>query len=280
MTDTMPDKADTPTKFEQTHISIILDRSGSMQSCAIEAIGSVNAYLADARKDAVLKEADLELTIFDSNSIDTIRSGAPVSLADITDNDYQPRGGTPLFDAIGRGIDSLDARLAKSGSSKSILVVMTDGQENSSRKYGHRDISGLIKARQAKGWLVIFLGAGLENALQGSQLGVRAAATASFATDARSMRSTWRNVQHMNASYAAAANPMEFMESEQAKFSVEARMDMGDESAGVGIVTPPAKPGADAKSVPLAQVTQPDPVVGRKPDADSWSKTPDDAWTK
>jgi hypothetical protein len=31
----------------------------------------------------------------------------------------------PLYDAIGRDIDSLDARLAKSGSSKASLVVAT-----------------------------------------------------------------------------------------------------------------------------------------------------------
>src|SRR5262249_8651844 len=154
-------------------------------------------YLADARKDAVLKESDLELTIFDSQSIDTIRAGAPIALADITADDYQPRGGTPLYDAIGRGIDSLDDRLAKSGSKTAILAAMTDGQENASKRHNHSSISELIKGRQAAGWLVIFLGAGIENAMQGTSLGVRQASTASIGTDEQSLRSAARSLYAM-----------------------------------------------------------------------------------
>lgn len=253
---------DTPTTFEQTHICIILDRSGSMESCRVEAIGSVNAYLADARKDSVLKKADLELTIFDSQSIDTIRSGAPIALADITKDDYQPRGSTPLYDAIGRGIDSLDTSLAKSGSSKAILVVMTDGQENASKRHSHASLSEVIKTRQAKGWLMIFLGAGLENAMQGMSLGVRAGSTASIGTDEQSLRSVSKSMYAMSATYAAVA-PMEFMESAQASFSAEARKDMGDPSAGAGLA-----PQNDCWPRPAGPADPPRTLVTQKPNDD------------
>lgn len=274
---------DSSTKFEQTHISIILDRSGSMESCAVEAIGSVNAYLAEAREDTALKEADLELTIFDSQSIDTIRSGAPIALADITKDDYQPRGGTPLYDAIGRGIDSLDVRLAKSRSSKAILVVMTDGLENASKRHDHASLSELIKARQAMGWLVIFLGAGLKNAMQGMSLGVRSGSIANIGTEAMSLRSVSRNLYAMSAHYAAAASPMEFMESEHAQFSAEARMDMGDASAGAGLAAGPVvglvKPGQPDPD-DIIKTSRPLLMLKAKADADAWSKTPGDAWTR
>jgi hypothetical protein len=267
----MTDQKDAPTKFEQTHISIILDRSGSMSSCRAETIGAVNAYLTKARADGVLKEADLDLTIFDNESIDSIRSGAPIALADITDQDFVPRGYTPLYDAIGRGIDSLDARLAKSGSGKAILVVVTDGMENASRKHDHSTISELIKARQEAGWLVIFLGAGLDAAQQGTNLGIRASSTANIATDQASLQAAVGATYAMHAAYAAAASPMDFMDTEEAQFSAKARADMGDASAGAGIVTsPPAAPPAG---------TPPAVAATRKPEADTWSKTPGDAWS-
>src|SRR5262249_37767911 len=94
-----------PTKFEQTHISMVLDRSGSMESCRKATIDAVNKYLLEARQDSVLKESDFELLTFDTDSIDSLRRGAPVAVKDISMEDYVPRGGTPLYDAIGRGID-------------------------------------------------------------------------------------------------------------------------------------------------------------------------------
>jgi hypothetical protein len=51
---------------------------------------AVNAYLADARKDGALEKADLELTIFDNQSIGTIRPGAPTALDDITSQNFVP----------------------------------------------------------------------------------------------------------------------------------------------------------------------------------------------
>jgi uncharacterized protein YegL len=262
---------DTPTKFEQTHISMILDRSGSMAACAGETINAVNKYLADARKDDALKEADFDLTIFDNASIDSIRAGAPITIKDITAEDFVPRGYTPLYDAIGRGIDSLDARLARSGSSKAVLVVVTDGMENASRKYNHASITELINDRQAKGWLVIFLGAGLDAAVQGTALGIRAARTANIGTDAKSLAGVAANTYAMSARYARAASTREFMESGEAQFSAADRAAMGDASGGAGIVTPPAAAGPAGRTPPVTGV--------RRPSADNWSSTSNDAWT-
>jgi hypothetical protein len=45
---------------------------------------------------------------------------------------------TPLYDAVGRGIDSLDARQAKSGSDKAVQVIVTDGMENAPHSTGAR----------------------------------------------------------------------------------------------------------------------------------------------
>ena len=102
--------ASTPTAAPtKTSITMVLDRSGSMNSCRKATIDAVNKYLEEA-KSSDLKTADFELMIFDATSIDVIRSGVLADVAGIIEKDFEPRDMTPLYDAIGRGIDSLDKR--------------------------------------------------------------------------------------------------------------------------------------------------------------------------
>lgn len=255
-----------PTKFEQTHIAMVLDRSGSMESCRKATIDAVNKYLLEARQDANMKEADFELLTFDSQSIDTVRNGAPINVTDISAEDYVPRGGTPLYDAIGRGISGLDGKLANAGSGKAILVIVTDGQENASRKYNHSSISELIKGRQATGWLIVFLGAGLDAAAQGMALGVRSTYTASIGTDAASLDSALGEVAVASASYSSAPDRMAARHfAETSSFSASARKSMGDASGGADLLGKTVQPAAK----PVIAVEQ-----------DTWDKSKsDDAWS-
>ena len=57
---------------------------------------------------------------------------------------------------------------------------MTDGLENASKEFDHAKITDLIKKRQEAGWLVVFLGEGLDVAKQGAGMGVMAASVASY----------------------------------------------------------------------------------------------------
>jgi hypothetical protein len=141
--------------------------------------------------------------IFDATSIDVIRSGVLADVAGIMEKDFEPRDMTPLYDAIGRGIDSLDKR---NGDGKAILVIVTDGAENHSRKHAHALISELIQARQEKGWLILFLGAGLENALQGTSLGIDAANVANIGLDEASLGVTMASLAATNVRYSIMAS--------------------------------------------------------------------------
>ena len=75
-----------------------------------------------------------------------------------------PRGGTALLDAIGRAINETGARLAKMKEADRpglvVFVVMTDGQENSSREFNLAKIREMIEHQQtAYNWQFTFLGA-------------------------------------------------------------------------------------------------------------------------
>src|SRR5262245_6503337 len=64
---------------------------------------------------------------------------------------------TPLYDAVGRGIGVHSTRQRREKTPpRASLVVMTDGMENDSKEFNHVKITGLIKARQDAGWLVVF----------------------------------------------------------------------------------------------------------------------------
>ena len=86
-----------------------------------------------------------------------------------------------MYDAIGCGIGILDEATEGKVGAKAILVIMTDGQENASCEFSHEKISGLLKARQEQGWLVTFLGEGLEVSRQGTNLGTYAGSVAAYA---------------------------------------------------------------------------------------------------
>lgn len=264
------------TAFQQTHIAVVLDRSGSMDACRKQTVDALNKYIQELRGDVNTKEADLSIIQFDTQAIEEMRRQAPVNMKDLGLEDFVPRGGTPLFDAIGRGISRLEDTTKASGSTKAILVILTDGQENASRKHTHESITALIKQKQDAGWLVVFLGAGLDVAKIGVSLGVNMnyAATADF-MNAGAMRSLSGAIGSTSSSYAAnatGAQAKQWMASGGGAFTDKQRLRM---SAG--------KSGSKAdltKGVPAAPAASPVAFSGS---VDAWvssgqNDAQDDAW--
>ncbi len=159
------------------HVAIILDRSGSMASIRDEAIGAVNGYFASLRIDGAMSGAMVTMTIFDSESVDVIRDGAPIaSCAALTAVEYEPRGLTPLYDAIGATAAALEKR--GRATDQRALMIITDGHENASRQFSRASILALISQRQADGWLVAYLGAHADTWHEAAAIGIAHGATA------------------------------------------------------------------------------------------------------
>lgn len=246
----------------KTHIAMVLDRSGSMSSCKAATIEAVNSYFAKSRKEA--EGAGFEMLIFDSEAIDTIRDCEMKDVADLTSEDFVPRASTPLYDAIGRAIDKLDVKLKADKSEKGVLVIVTDGMENASRKHTHSTISELITARQAAGWLVLFLGAGLDAAKQAITMGIRAESTANIGTDRVSLSATMSSVAARSAHYAMAPTFEAHSYAATQSFSADERQAMGDASAGAGLIN---------------QFKAPPPAARKKMTGDAYDTKPTDAWS-
>ncbi len=159
MTDTQANGA----KTGPAHAYILLDRTGSMSGIWAEALGSVNAYVHALAKpeDGAAPEPGEKVTlaVFDHQAglqFDVLRRA--VALADwkdVSDADATPRGMTPLFDAIARIV-----ALAESDQpARAIVVIMTDGEENSSSEVTRDGARAALDRARAKGWEVVFLGA-------------------------------------------------------------------------------------------------------------------------
>lgn len=189
-----------------THISIVLDRSGSMSSIANDIVGGLNRFIADQQK--VPGDCTFTLVQFDTQGVDTLYSAKPIAeVKPITD--YQPRGGTPLYDAIGDALTStgehLKALAEDQRPDKVIFVIITDGEENSSHRYTHEQIRSMIKLQtDTYKWQFVFLGANIDSYAVGQSMGVSAANVMNFAGNERSVVAMCASLSDNTALYRTA----------------------------------------------------------------------------
>ena len=154
---------------EFLNIRLVLDRSGSMASCREITIDSINSFLEDQKKNNI--SGVLTVSLFDNRSIDIPIKHSPVTKLEKLNYDFlQPRGSTPLLDAIGLAVNELDNDCIQENEKK-VLVIVTDGMENASREYDSKAIKSLIEEKTEKGWLIIYLGADHDAILQSRRFG-------------------------------------------------------------------------------------------------------------
>lgn len=156
---------------QTTHILAIQDKSGSMWSRQKETISGYNEYLEDLQSDKA-DEAFLTQVQFNRNYY-VIEEETPIQDAEpLNESTYSPSGGTALLDAVGRAITTLRRTLSKD--ERAFVIIMTDGEENSSSEYTRADIKSLIKSCEREGnWTFTFLGAGQDSWAGGDMLGLR-----------------------------------------------------------------------------------------------------------
>ena len=194
-------------KGNLTDISVVLDRSGSMQSVRSDTIGGFNAFLK-TQKEAP-GEALLTLAQFD-HEYEVVYSGKGIKDApELSSETFVPRGQTALLDAIGRTINATGARLSAMAEDqrpgKIIVVIITDGQENNSREFSRPQINEMIKhQKEAYSWDFVFLGANQDAIQAGVSLGVNSGNSMTFAANKRGVTSAFASVGANMCSYRAA----------------------------------------------------------------------------
>ncbi len=167
-----------------THITFVLDRSGSMQSIVSDTIGGFNRFLEEQQQAP--GRATMTLVQFD-HEYEPLLVVAPLSEArPLSPRTYRPRGSTALLDAIGRAIDETGQSLAAMNEpdrpSTVLFVILTDGQENASRVFTRERVFDMISHQRAQyQWQFVFLGANQDAIAEASHLGIAAGAALTFA---------------------------------------------------------------------------------------------------
>ena len=203
---TMNDKEEArPEEVPQPlYVSLILDESGSMQSCKQSAIEGFNQYLKNLREEPA--STWFTLTLFNSRWTEVRYRGVPVSTVPNFDVEtYRPQATTPLYDAIGQTLAA--ARQEAPAESKRLCVILTDGLENSSKEYTRKQIFALIKECEQEGWLFVYLGADHDVWAAGEDLGIAGECRVAFSKD--DMAGTFTDLSAMNARYRRATKNSE-----------------------------------------------------------------------
>ena len=139
---------------------IIVDESGSM--CVIErqALAGMNETI-DTVKNMQKMHKDMEqrisLLTFDSGhktfKYDNVKAE---SVHRLGSKDYNPCGGTPLYDAIGTAISKLNAQTTERDNV--LVTIITDGEENCSQEYNLKMVKTLIDKMKKQGWTFTLIG--------------------------------------------------------------------------------------------------------------------------
>lgn len=174
-------------KQDYTHIEIVIDISGSMGGKENDVVGGINSLLEKQREGVRENGGVVKVNIrkFDT-SLETIVENADVlTVKNLVVNDVRARGGTALFDAVGKTISSFGSYLASLNESdrpKGIVCVFyTDGEENSSKEYSLDKIKAQIKEQEdVYSWQFFFLGEGINGFTGGQNIGFNAMRSASF----------------------------------------------------------------------------------------------------
>jgi hypothetical protein len=165
-----------------THISIVLDRSGSMVSVAEDTIGGFNQIVGAQRE---IPDVTLSLVQFD-NEYEVVFNAVPIKkVPTLTARTYVPRGSTALLDAIGRTIVAEGSRLAAMPESerpkKVLFVILTDGQENASREFDRPRIFDMITHQREKyAWEFVFVGANQDAIATATSMGMNASNASNY----------------------------------------------------------------------------------------------------
>lgn len=171
---------------DYTHITVVLDRSGSMEVICDDTIGGFNAFLET--QSAAPGRATMTLVKFDHEYI-VACDCAPLNVVMPLDRlNFVPRGSTALLDAIGRAINDTGAALAAMPEAKRparvVFVIVTDGLENASREFKRERIRSMIEHQTKQyAWEFVYLGANQDAIAVAEQIAVAAPNAMTYAAN-------------------------------------------------------------------------------------------------
>ena len=150
----------------------LIDRSGSMANCIDDTIGGFNTFMKTQPPETIIS-----LTLFD-HEIETLYTQQVKDAPLLDTKTFVPRGATALLDSIGHVIKMIPVEEVKP-----TIVILTDGFENSSKKYTKFHINDLINEKKKLGWEFVFLAANQDAIQAANELGISESSAMTFSTE-------------------------------------------------------------------------------------------------
>ena len=161
-------------KENYVNVCFVIDQSGSMYGSETDVIGGFQKVIDEQR---AVKEGKCTVSMFKfEDEVEECFVGKDVN--EVGELEYQPGGCTALNDAVCIAVDRIGDWLAAMPESerpaKNMVVVITDGMENASRRFTYKDVKARIDHQTDKyGWTFVYLGADLTNAQEAKEMGFR-----------------------------------------------------------------------------------------------------------
>ncbi len=164
------DVINTRNEYMKFNVTILLDRSGSMEVGRDDHEGGLKSFVRDQKNQP--GETLFNLIQFDTgDAFDVVHNGVNINDVDIDAFTLTPRGGTPLLDAFGKTIAFIEEQESNDKSDQVVLMVITDGDENSSKEWKKETLKKSIE-RHKDDWQILFLGANIDSFSDAHSIGL------------------------------------------------------------------------------------------------------------
>lgn len=190
-----------------TELVFILDKSGSMGGLEADTIGGYNSMLE--KQKAVKGECHITTVLFDNN-YELLHDRIDIkAVSSITDKEYSVGGSTALLDAIGMTIHKIGNAQKHTANDyraeKVMFVIITDGEENSSREYSAEKVKAQIDRQKTKyGWEFIFLGANIDAVETAGRFGIAPDRAIDYLADSEGTQLNYKVVAQAVATFREA----------------------------------------------------------------------------
>lgn len=182
-------------KIERIYNLIILDESGSMHGLKKMSVDGVNETIHTIKSAAQAhpeqKQMFSFITFSDCREEKPYRVHTLLSeisdVNEISQDDYNPRGITPLWDAMGIALTALEKKVGNN--EIALVTIITDGYENASMEYSGKQIQEIVKRLDSKGWVFTYIGANQDAMMEAGKLGIRN--SLNFCADEEGTKRMW-----------------------------------------------------------------------------------------
>jgi len=191
-----------------TELVFILDKSGSMGGLENDTIGGYNSMLT--KQQAIEGECRITTALFD-NYYELLHDRIDIkAVSPISEREYQVGGSTALLDAIGRTILKIANAQKHTADNyraeKVMFVIITDGEENSSREFSLEKVKELIESQKTKyGWEFVFLGANIDAVETARHFGISADRAQNYHADGEGSRVVYESIAKATVAFRESA---------------------------------------------------------------------------